>query len=184
MPLCYYDSSIPVIKLLLNTGMAFVLALSCLGSALAAAPCPHGCQASASALHSHAHLQQGNAKAAGHCHSEMNDGESRQTNEASGHESRDAGEYADAGSAAAEFSGFVGSAQSSCDHCMGRAELPSSSLTEREANQFKKGDEAAPLFVGTHLVHPAAGFIKEIIPYDDGPPSLVHRHVLIGVFRI
>ncbi len=173
-----------MIRRLLNTGMTFVLVLSCWGSVFAAAPCPHGCHASAAA-HSRAHAQQGDAEPGGHCHSEMNDGETHQENEASSHESHDAGEYADAGStSSAEFSGGINSAHASCDHCMGRAELPSSSLTERGANQLKEGDGAAAPVGGARLIHPAAGFVREIIPYDDGPPSSIHRHVLIGVFRI
>lgn len=164
----------------LNIGTAFVLVLSCWGSALAA-PCPHGCHLPAYS-HSHAHNQRSGAEPSGHCHSTAAD-DAQQSPEISGQEPTDVVTYAADDPAGAQSAGVFGSVRSTCDHCVGRTEVPTSSFTGRELSQTKKGDAADANVVSGRVIH-AAGFVKEIVPHDDGPPSTVHRHVLLSVFRI
>lgn len=167
---------------LLNIGTAFVLVVSCWGDVFAA-PCPHRCHLVA-ASHSRAHTQQSDAKQSEHCHSMAPDGEARQSPESFGQDFMDVVTYAADDQAGAQSAGVFGAARTACDHCLGRAEVPSSSFTERELSQTKKGNAVNAPAAGGRVIHAAADFVKEIIPYDDGPPSLIHRHVLISVFRI
>lgn len=181
--MCYQDSSIPVMRRLLNIGSAFVLVLSCWGSVFAA-PCPHGCRLAA-ASHSRAHTQRGGAEPGGHCHPMAPEGEAQQSPESFGQELTNVATYVVSDPAGAQSEGVLGAAHSSCDQCVGRAEVPSSSFTERELSQPKKADAADAYAAVGRVIYATAGFVKEIVPYDDGPPSSpVHRHVLINVFRI
>lgn len=169
-----------MIRRLLNIGTAIVLVLSCWGSAFAA-PCPHGCHL---ASHSQARTRQSNAEPSEHCHSMVPDGEAQQSPETFGQERTDVAAYAVDEPAGAQSAGVLSSAHAACDHCVGRAEATSSSFTERELSRLKKGDAAFAYVVVGQVIHPTAGFVKDIIPYEDGPPSPVHRHILISVFRI
>ena len=163
-----------------NIGIVFVLVLSCWGGALSAAPCPHGCHGITA---SRPHAAHDEAQPAEHCHTGAPGEESSQQPDVSGHAAGDSGIRAGSLLPATEFSGAAGSAHGLCDHCVSRGEAPTSSPTERESTQVKK-DGAADAPSGGQVGRASAGFVKEIIPYEDGPPPPVHRHVLLGVFRI
>lgn len=164
----------------LNIGVVFVLVLSCWGGALSAVPCPHGCHNVSAA---HAHARQDEAQPADHCHSMSSDEESSHSPDVSSHTAGDAVRGAGIVSFGIEFSGGFHSAGGACDHCVSRGEAPSSSLAGRESTQVKKdGGTIAP--AASQVERASADFVREIIPYEDGPPSPVHRHVLLGVFRI
>lgn len=157
-----------------NTVLSFVLVLSCWGGALAASPCPHGCHAATlSGPHSH-------AKKADHCHSTADDEDAPRP---------DIDEHAAGDSAlravalGLDLSGDR-FAHGLCDHCVGRGEAPSSSLTERESAQPRR-DGAADAPVAAQVERASADFVREIIPYEEGPPPpTAHRLALLGVFRI
>ena len=163
-----------------NIGVVFVLVLSCWGGALSAMPCPHGCH---NVSAPHAHARQDEAQPADHCHSMSPDEESSQESDVSGRAAGDAVRGAGFASTGVEFSGGLHSAGGACDHCMRRGEVPSSSPAERDSAQVTKdGGMVAP--AGSQVERASADFVREIIPYGDGPPPLIHRHVLLGVFRI
>ncbi len=166
---------------LLNIGIVFVLVLSCSGRALAGTSCPHGCHASAAA---HTHAGSHGGQPTDHCHSMAMGDEARQATDTSGFESADVAGFTRADPTGAQFSGLLNTIHAFCDHCMGRAELPSSSLGERENNQSGREERADAPTAVARPAHGSTAFVKEIIPYDDGPPSAIHRHVLISVFRI
>lgn len=168
---------------LLNIGVVFALVLSCSGRALAVTPCPHGCHASAAAR-THRGSRRGGGQPADHCHSAAAGGEAQQAAGTSGYESPDDAGLTGAGAKGPEATGVLNSVRAFCDHCVGRAELPSSSLGEQEADQSGRGERAAAPAVAARSAHASTAFVKEIIPYEDGPPPAVHRHVLISVFRV
>jgi hypothetical protein len=112
------------------------------------------------------------------------DGEARQSPESFGQEITGAATHAADVQTGAPSAGVLSASHAACDHCIGRAEVPSTSFTERASGQHKKGDAADAHIVGGRVIQAAGGFVKEIIPYEDGPPPTLHRHVLINVFRI
>lgn len=71
-----------------------------------------------------------------------------------------------------------------CAHCIGRSERPPAPLSESAVNQQNSnaGVEAPRALPAIAL--PPVSFVKEIIPYEVGPPDSVQRHVLISVFLI
>jgi hypothetical protein len=73
-----------------------------------------------------------------------------------------------------------------CEHCMGRSQLPTPPATLREAEQSKRGgDVSAPPALSESL-SVATSFAPIVLAREHAPPTAVtsERHVLISVFRI
>lgn len=181
-PVCYQGSSIPVMRRLLNIGTVFVLVLNCWGSVLAAL-CPHACHPSPTVV-ADVRSHGSDANPVEHCHATMPDDEARQSPATFVQQATGVAEYAVDDTTGARLASVFDSALFSCDHCVGRGDLPPSAFTNREANQFKRHNAAGSIVVGVQGFHSNTAFVREIIPYEDGPPSHVHRHVLLSVFRI
>lgn len=157
-----------------NIVLSFVLVLSCWGGALSAAPCPHGCHAATlSGPHSH-------VKKADHCHSTEADDSPSLPADAAGQAMGDSALRVSTFGLGFSSGEFV---HGLCDHCVGRGEAPSSSFAERESVQPRK-DGAADAPVVARVERTSADFVREIIPYEEGPPPTGHRLALLGVFRI
>lgn len=167
---------------LLNVSIVFALALSYAGGALSASPCPHGCHAP-HASRFQSHNRGSSPQQPWHCHALANQ-EADDSSEAFGGEIVVAPKALGVVQRPAQLPGAHGSAFATCDHCVGRGEAPSPFFTERTSAQSQKDAGADAPANAARLERALAAFVKEIVPYEDGPPSPIHRHVLISVFRI
>ncbi|MFL6332837.1 MAG: hypothetical protein ACJ754_05765 [Pyrinomonadaceae bacterium] len=73
-----------------------------------------------------------------------------------------------------------------CEHCMGRSQLPTPPATLREAEQSKRGGDVSAPPALSESVSVATTFAPIVLAREHAPPTAVSfgRHVLISVFRI
>lgn len=167
---------------LLYSGLVIVLLLSGWHGVLAAALCPHvQCQA-ASSVKGQPSSQAPTQQHESHCSDaseEMSEEKQSPPPQVAADDSEVNAEVADSSS------GSIHQPVSfPCAHCMGSPQAPTTPKNERTAGQQNVNSVTeAPRVIG-RVTPPLVSFVKEIIPYEDGPPHRVQRHVLIQVFLI
>jgi hypothetical protein len=73
-----------------------------------------------------------------------------------------------------------------CEHCMGRSQLPAPPATLREAEQTKRGEDVSAPPALSEPLSVTTSFVPVVLAREHAPPTAAssERHVLIGVFRI
>jgi hypothetical protein len=73
-----------------------------------------------------------------------------------------------------------------CEHCMGRSQLPTPPATLREVEQSKRGEDLSAPPALSEPLSITTSFVPIVLAREHAPPTAVstERHVLIGVFRI
>jgi hypothetical protein len=73
-----------------------------------------------------------------------------------------------------------------CEHCMGRSQLPTPPATLREVEQAKRGEDVSAPPALSEPLSVATSFAPIVLAREHAPPTAVstERHVLISVFRI
>lgn len=73
-----------------------------------------------------------------------------------------------------------------CEHCMGRSQLPTPPATLREVEQSKRGEDVSAPPALQEPLSVTTSFVPIVLAREHAPPTAVssERHVLISVFRI
>jgi hypothetical protein len=73
-----------------------------------------------------------------------------------------------------------------CEHCMGRSQLPTPPATLREVEQSKRGEDVSAPLALSEPISIITSFAPIVLAREHAPPTAVssERHVLISVFRI
>jgi uncharacterized protein involved in copper resistance len=73
-----------------------------------------------------------------------------------------------------------------CEHCMGRSQLPTPPATLREVEQSKRGEDVCAPPALSEPLSITTLFVPIVLAREHAPPTAVssERHVLINVFRI
>jgi hypothetical protein len=73
-----------------------------------------------------------------------------------------------------------------CEHCMGRSQLPTPPATLRESEQSKRGEDVSAPPALSEPLSITTSFVPFVQAREHAPPTAVssERHVLISVFRI
>jgi hypothetical protein len=149
--------------------LLLALLLSAWGNVLAAA-CPHmgqdhACCRARVAPHPASH----------HGMDEMRMGEMQTSDTQAGHEAE---QSADARA--------LDKPVETCEHCMGRSQLPTPPATLREAEQSKRGEDVSAPPALSEPLSVTTSFVPIVLAREHAPPTAVstERHVLISVFRI
>lgn len=160
----------PMRKRSLSSGaLLLALLLSAWGNVLAAA-CPHMGQD-----HACCHARVAPHPASHHSMDETEMGEMRMSDMRAGHEAEQSADTS-----------TLDKPVETCEHCMGRSQLPTPPATLREVEQSKRGgDVSAPPALSAPLSI-TTSFAPIVLAREHAPPtdSTSSRHVLISVFRI
>lgn len=165
---------------LLNLCLVSVLLWGCAGGLLAAAFCPHaGCRATAEARPADAsHAEH----TAGRDHGSASPED--HTGHGAGHDAGPSSQTQHQAEAGAPSFTASDSHDSSCAHCVGRAEAPPSRCFEWRSNWSAKNLKEFARREARQAAPPPSGFVREIRPAQHAPPGDSDRHVLLNVFRI
>jgi hypothetical protein len=164
--------------------VVWALILGCWGGVLAAAVCLHGeCHTAAArapagdAAHGEHSAGQGRTAADSEnlsCHEKAGGGHAVET-PASEHRQVDR----------AGLESFASNSPgSSCDHCVGGAEVPSPRPAEWQSSTARRGEKIVALCLAAPVAAPAAVFTRQVAVAQPSPAGRTLRHLLIGVFRI
>jgi hypothetical protein len=154
----------------LSTGaLLLALLLSAWGNVLAAA-CPHMRQD-----HACCHARVAPHPASHHSMGETQMGEMQMNDTRAGHEAE---QSADARA--------LDQPVETCEHCMGRSQLPTPPATLRELEQSKRGEDVSAPPALSEPLSITTSFVPIVLAREHAPPTVVssQRHVLISVFRI
>jgi hypothetical protein len=149
--------------------LLLALLLSAWGNVLAAA-CPHMGQD-----HACCHARVAPHPASQHGMDEMEMGEMHMSDTQAEHE---AGQSADTRA--------LDKPVETCEHCMGRSQLPTPPATLREVEQSRRGEDVSAPPALSEPLSIATSFAPIVPAREHAPPTAAasERHVLISVFRI
>jgi hypothetical protein len=73
-----------------------------------------------------------------------------------------------------------------CEHCMGRSQLPTPPATLRELEQSKRGEDVSAPPALSEPFSITTSFVPIVLAREHAPPTAAasERHVLTSVFRI
>lgn len=149
--------------------LLLALLLSAWGNVLAAA-CPHVGQD-----HACCHARVAPRPASQHCMDEAQMGEMQMSDMRVGHEAERSADTR-----------ALDKPVETCEHCMGRSQLPTTPTTMRELEQSKRGEDVSAPPALSEPLSVTSSFVPIVLAREHAPPAAAssERRVLISVFRI